>query len=158
MALLPAALSASLERDWFPPADGPWHEDVRASADALAGAVATWFAQAQAAGLPCATAGARRGQLGGQLVSALQAQGASAAGQQVAQAFAAYVTGQAFGPGMAAAPLATAAGGGLIATALATLDLPQPARADLIAGAHQLVAASSLVTFPGPPPFTAPVT
>src|SRR5215212_4607085 len=125
MALIPAALSASLRRDWFPPADGPWHEDVRASADALAGAVATWFAQAQAAGLPCATAGARRGQLGGQLVSALQAQGA-------------YVAGQHFGPGMAAAPLATAAGGGLIATALATLDLPQPARADLIAGAHQV--------------------
>jgi hypothetical protein len=65
-----------------------------------------------------------------------------------------YMTGQAFGPGVASPPTATAAAQSVFVSVFADLDAPQAARAQRIAGAVQLMAASTLVIFPpviGPP-------
>ena len=157
MPLIPSLLAQTIEANWLPGENGPWHDDTPASAEALAGAVAGWFGGAMAMGFPCATAAARRGQLKEQLIPALQVEQAQGAGQQVALAFMAYVAGQGFGAGVAAPPLATAAGGSMIGTAFAAFDQPQAARAATIAQAFHLMALSSLVAFPQPP-FVAPVT
>ena len=157
MPLIPSLLAQALTAGWLPPDDGPFAGSVEASADALAGAISDWFGLAMAAGFPCTTAAARRGQLKGQLLPALNAQDARAAGQMIALAFMAYVAGQTFGAGVAAPPLATAAAGSLIGTALATHDLPRASRADQIAQALHLAALSAIVTFPPPLP-PAPVT
>lgn len=158
MVLVPAALSQALQSQWLPrDGHGPFHDDVAASARVLAGAIADWFGLAMAAGIPCATAAARKGQLEAQLIPALQAGRASAAGQQVALAFMAYVTGQSFGPGVAAPPLATAAAGAMLGAALAESGAAQSARADRIAAALHAQALSAIVTFPPPAP-PAPVT
>ena len=157
MVLLPNLLAQSLEADWLPGDDGPWHDDAQASADAFAGAVADWFQQAQAAGFPCSTAAARRGQLMGQMVPAIETRDAQAAGQQSALAFMAYVAGQSFGSGVAAPPTATGAGGTMIASAFSTLEMAQAARANLIATALHVMSISAIVSFPQPP-FAAPIT
>ena len=69
MVLVPASLSQSLQSQWLPRDDqGPFPDDVAASARALAGAIADWFGLAMAAGIPCATAAARKGQLEAQLM------------------------------------------------------------------------------------------
>jgi hypothetical protein len=157
MPLIPTVLAQSLENDWLPTEDGGWHDDAQASADAFAGAVADWFGQAMAAGIPCSTAAARKSQLMGQVASAIQMQDAQGAGQQMALAFMAYVAGQSFGSGVAAPPIATAAGGSMIAQAFSTLDMAQSARANLIATALHTMAVSSIVAF-AQPPYAAPVT
>jgi hypothetical protein len=157
MVLDPAQLARSLQNDWLPGDEGPFHDDVAASAEALAGAVAGWFAAAQAAGFPCATAAARRPQLKAQALPAIQAADAPAAGQGIALAFAAYVAGQSFGAGAAAPPVATPAGAAMITNALLQRDLPQAARAQILAGAIHTMAISSIVAFPQPP-FSAPIT
>ena len=158
MVLVPAALSQSLQSQWLPRDDhGPFPDDVAASARALAGAIADWFGLAMAAGIPCATAAARKGQLEAQLIPALQAGQAVAAGQQMALAFMAYVAGQAFGPGVAAPPVATAAAGSVLGAALADTGAPPSSRADRIAAALHAQALSAIVTFPPPMP-PAPVT
>ena len=158
MPLIPTFLAQSLQADWLPgDKDGPWHDDVQASADAFAGAVAGWFGGALAAGFPCATASARKSQLMGQMIPALQVKDAMGAGQQEALAFMAYVAGQSFGPGVAAPPIATAAAGALIGAAFAALVQPQSARAGSIASALHLMAVSTIVALPIPP-FAAPVT
>ncbi|MBL9058426.1 MAG: hypothetical protein JNK88_00175, partial [Mangrovicoccus sp.] len=112
---------------------------------------------AMAAGIPCATAAARKSQLEAQLIPALQAGQATAAGQQVALAFMAYVAGQSFGPGVAAPPVATSAAGSMLGAALADTGAAQSARADQIAAALHAQALSAIVTFPPPMP-PAPVT
>jgi hypothetical protein len=157
MPLIPSLLAQNLTNGWLPQPDGPFAESADASADALASAIADWFGQAMAAGFPCSTAAARRSQLKGQLLPALQAQDAQAAGQMIALGFMAYVAGQSFGAGVAAPPLATAAAGSLIGTALATHDLARASRADQIAQALHLAALSAIVAFPPPLP-PAPVT
>ena len=158
MVLVPASLSQSLQSQWLPRDDqGPFPDDVAASARALAGAIADWFGLAMAAGIPCATAAARKGQLEAQLIPALQAGQAVVAGQQVALAFMAYVAGQAFGPGVAAPPVATSAAGALIGATLADTGAAASARADRIAAALHAQALSAIVTFPPPMP-PAPVT
>ena len=141
MPLVPSLLSLSLQSQWLPrDGDGPFHDDVPASARALAGAIADWFAMAMAAGFPCVTAAARKSQLEALLI-----------------AFMAYVAGQAFGPGVSAPPSATAAAGAAIGAAFADRDGPQSARADQIAQALHLQAMSSIVAFPPPMP-PAPIT
>ena len=158
MPLVPSLLSLSLQSQWLPrDGDGPFHDDVPASARALAGAIADWFAMAMAAGFPCVTAAARKSQLEALLIPALQAGLAPVAGQQVGLAFMAYVAGQAFGPGVSAPPSATAAAGAAIGAAFADRDGPQSARADQIAQALHLQAMSSIVAFPPPMP-PAPIT
>ena len=158
MPLVPSLLSQSLQSQWLPrDGDGPFHDDVPASARALAGAIADWFGLAMAAAFPCATAAARKSQLEAQLIPALQAGQASAAGQQVGVAFMAYVAGQSFGAGVAAPPAATSAAGAAIGAAFADIDAPQSARADQIAQALLMQAMSSIVTFPPPLP-PAPIT
>ncbi len=157
MVLVPTVLAQSLESDWLPADDGPWHDDSQASADAFAGAVADWFQQAMAAGFPCSTAMARKSQLMGQVMSAIETQDAQAAGQQVALAFMAYVAGQSFGSGVATAPTATSAGGSMIANAFSTLEMPQSARANLIATALHVISVSTIVSF-AQPPYAAPIT
>lgn len=158
MPLVAALLSRSLQSQWLPrDTDGPFPEDVPASARALAGAIADWFGLAMAAAFPCTTASARKSQLEALLIPALQAGQAQAAGQQVALGFMAYVAGQSFGAGVAAPPLATAAAGAAIGAAFADRDGPQSARADQIAQALLLQAMSSIVTFPPPLP-PAPIT
>ena len=158
MPLVPSLLSQSLQSQWLPrDADGPFPDDVAASARALAGAIADWFGLAMAAGIPCATAAARKGQLEAQLLPALQAGQAAAAGQGVALAFMGYVAGQAFGPGVAAPPAATSAAGAALGAAFSDRDAAPSARADQIAAALHAQALSSIVTFPPPMP-PAPVT
>lgn len=157
MPLLPSILSRSLQADWLEPEGGDHPGDVAASARALAGAIADWFAGAMAAGVPCTTAAARKGQLQAMLIPALQAGAASAAGQGVAMAFMAYAAGQSFGPGVASPPAATGAAAAALGAAFADLQAPLATRADRIAGAIHLAAVSSIVTFP-PPMAPAPVT
>ena len=158
MPLVPSLLSQSLQSQWLPrDKDGPFPDDVPASAKALAGAIADWFEMAMAAAFPCSTASARKSQLEAMLIPALQAGQASAAGQQVALGFMAYVAGQSFGAGVAMPPAATSAAGMAIGSALADKDSPQSARADQIAQALLLQAMSSIVTFPPPLP-PAPIT
>lgn len=158
MPLIPSTLSQSLQSQWLPRDDnGPFPDGAPASAQALAGAIADWFGMAMAAGIPCATAAARKGQLQGQLVPVLQAGSAAAVGQGIALSFMAYVAGQSFGPGVAAPPAATAAAGTAITAALADTGAAQPSRADRIAAALHAQALSAIVAFPPPMP-PAPVT
>ncbi|MDT1061992.1 hypothetical protein RM190_09005 [Paracoccus sp. CPCC 101403] len=153
MPLIPSALSQSLQSRWLPRDDkGPFHDDAAASAQALAGAIAEWFALAMASGIPCATASARQGQLQSMLLPFLQAGVAPAAGQGIAISFMAYVAGQSFGPGVAAPPIATSAAAAAIGMVLADLNVPQSSRADQIAAALHAQALSSIVTFPPPMP------
>jgi hypothetical protein len=156
MPLVPSLLSQSLQSQWLPrEKDGPFPDDVPASAKALAGAIADWFGMAMAAAFPCSTASARKSQLEALLIPALQAGQASAAGQQVGLAFMAYVAGQSFGAGVAMPPAAPS--GPAIGAAFADVDSPQSARADKIAQALHLQAMSSIVVFPPPLP-PAPIT
>lgn len=158
MPLVPQILSQSLQSQWLPrDENGAFQDDASASARALAGAIADWFGTAMAAGVPCATAAARKGQLQAQLAPVLQAGSAAAAGQGIALSFMAYVAGQSFGPGIAAPPAATAAAGTAIAAALSDTGTAQSARADRIASALHAQALSAIVTFPPPMP-PAPVT
>lgn len=158
MPLTPSILSQSLQSDWLPrDENGAFKDDVSASATALAGAIADWFGMAMAAGITCATAAARKGQLQGQLLPVLQSGAAAAVGQGIALSFMAYVAGQSFGPGTAAPPVATAAAGSAITAALSDTGLPQSSRADRIAAALHAQALSTIVTFPPPMP-PAPIT
>lgn len=158
MPLVPAALSQSLQSQWLPrDENGDFKDDAAASAQALAGAIADWFGMAMAAGIPCATAAARKGQLQAQLVPVLQAGSAGAAGQGIALSFMAYVAGQSFGPGVAAPPVTTPAAGAAITAALSDTGAAQSSRADQIAAALHAQALSAIVTFPPPMP-PAPVT
>jgi hypothetical protein len=159
MPLVPSLLSQSLLSQWLPrDENGPFPDDAAASARALAGAIADWFGQAMAAGMPCSTAAARKSQLEAQLIPALQAGDAMASGQQVALAFMAYVAGQSFGHGIAAPPVATPAAGAAIGAAFGDKDAAQSARADRIAQALHAQALSAIVTFAPPPPPPAPIT
>lgn len=150
---MPTSLSQSLQSRWLPRDDkGPFHDNAAASAQALAGVIAEWFALAMAAGVPCATASARQGQLQSMLLPYLQAGVAPAVGLGIALSFMTYVAGQSFGPGIAAPPAATGAAAVSIGMALADLNLSQSARADQIAAALHAQALSSIVTFPPPLP------
>lgn len=157
MPLVPTLLANDLEAGWLAEENGPHPGSVAESANAFAGIVSDWYANALAAGFPASTAQARRPQLLGTAVPALQAQNPIAAGQQLSVALMGYMAGQAFGTGIAAPPIATTAAGSMIGSAFSALDMPRPAKANVIASAVHIMAISGIVTFPHPP-FSAPVT
>lgn len=157
MALLPKVLESSLERDWLASEGGSHPGSPAESAERFAGAVAGWFGAAQAAGVPCATASARRPQLAAQAAAAIAAQSAVGAADQLTLAVAAYMAGQAFGAGIAAFPLGVAVAKVMVASVFLDVDQPVAARAGTLAGAFTLLASTTLVVFPVPLP-PAPVT
>jgi hypothetical protein len=157
MPLVPTALASSLENDWLVKPNGSYPDSVSVSADRFATAFSNWFAGAIAGPGAVTTAGARKAQLAMLAIPALSAQAAQAAGSQLATAIAAYITGQMFGAGVAGAPIAVSAAGSQIGAVFADLDSPLSARAQQIAAACQILAVSTIVTFPPPLP-PAPVT
>ena len=156
MALQVSQLKNALENDWLVPEGGGYPDSVSQSGQKFAQAVAQWFAAAQAAGIPCATALARQSQLMGQASAALQIGQAQGAGAQLALAVATYYAGQSFGPGVATFPVAVAAGVSSIGAVFADHEMAMPDRAQQIATACQTMAVSTVVAFPNPP-FASPI-
>jgi hypothetical protein len=157
MALLMNMLASGLERDWLVSEGGTYPNDARESGERFARVVVSWFASAQAAGVPCATAQARESGLASTAASALQVGSPEGAGASLALAVAGYVAGQVFGPGVASFPAALGAAGAQIGAVFANLEATQPQRAQDIAGACALLAATTIVVFPAPMP-PAPIT
>lgn len=152
MPLVVATLKSQLELNWLVPEGGTYPDTVQVSADHFATAVASWFSAAQANGIPCTTAMARKSQLSGQAASALAAGDALAAGQALAGALSAYMAGQTFGAGVSAAPLGTAIAATALGGVFSNLDLSSSDRAQQIAQACQDLAVTTVVTFPSPMP------
>lgn len=152
MALIAAALKTSLELNWLVPEGGTFPQSAEESADRFATAVANWFSAAQANGIPCTTAQARKSQLGTAVASAFKTRDAALAGQGLANALSAYLTGQSFGAGVSNAPLGTALATTAFSSAFANLQLGNSARAQAIAGACQALALTTIVIFPAPMP------
>lgn len=146
--LVLSTLQTSLKQDWL----GAHSGSAQESGQRFANAVAQWFSAAQAGAAPCTTATARAGQLASSAASALQVGAAQGAGQALALAVAQYLAGQLFGAGVAAMPLAVSAAGASIGAAFGNLDLAVDDRAQALASACALLAASTLVTFPPPTP------
>lgn len=142
--LKPAELSQRLQADWL----GQFPVSVTESADRFAGAFSLWFSTAMAAGFPCSTASARRGQLMAAATAALESGGADTSASLLALGVAGYIAGQLFGSGTATFPLAVPAAIVLISGCLADLDLDTPSRADRIAQACHGLVISTLVVFP----------
>jgi len=90
--------------------------------------------------------------LAAQAAAALQVMNAPGAGAQLALAVAAYYAGQNFGAGVATYPAAVAAGTATFSQVFADMNSPIPARAQQMAGACQIMAVSTIVTFPSPLP------
>ena len=157
MALSAGTLKSSLENDWLVAGGKAHPASVVISAQKFASAVAQWFALAQANGLPCTTALARMSQLQGQAAAALQAGQPPAAGALLALAVASYYAGQTFGPGVATFPAAVGVGIADIGGVFADHDATNADRAQIIANACHVMAASTVVAFPNPP-FAAVIT
>lgn len=148
MPLSPSALASSLESDWLV-AEGADHPgSVSESGEDFAGAVASWFGQATAAGFPCSTASARRSQLAAGATGALQAGDESLAGTQLALALMSYMAGQLFGAGVASPPVAVSAAQSAITAAFLDREQAQSARASQIATGVHTLASSTIVIFP----------
>jgi hypothetical protein len=156
MPLSPSTLANALEQQWLASEGSSLPGSAIESGDRFAGAVSSWFAMAMAAGMPCATAAARRSQLAAAAAAALQVRDALGAGQQLALAVATYMAGQAFGPGVASFPAAASVMGTEFGAVFADLDLPVSARAQRMASACMIAAVSTVVIFP-PPMSPAPV-
>lgn len=150
MALVSAALAASLASDWLVPEGGSYPPSPSDSGDAFAAAVSGWFATATAGPFPCSTAAARRSQLAASATVAIQARDASAAGLQLAVGLMGYMAGQVFGPGVASPPTAVSAAQSAITGAFSNLDLPHLPRANQIATGVYALALSTIVVFPPP--------
>lgn len=150
MALVPGNLAIQLENGWMVAEGGSYPQNALQSGQRFAAAVSAWFSAAQANGIPCATAKAREGQLAAQAAAALQAMSAPAAGAQLALAVAGYYAGQSFGAGVATYPAAVSAGVATFSQVFADLNSPLSARAQQMAGACQIMAVSTIVTFPAP--------
>ncbi|WP_223645136.1 hypothetical protein [Corallococcus sp. EGB] len=159
MPLVFDTLKTQLEQTWLVPEGGSYPQDVNASADHFATAVSSWFAAGQAAGIPCATALARKSQLMAAAAGALAAQSAQAAGTQLAMAVAAYMAGQSFPPGMSAFPTAAGAAVSQLVSVFSDVNGSVSQKAQQVATACTLLASSTLVIFPVPPgPPSAPIT
>jgi hypothetical protein len=150
--LVQDTLKTGLENDWLVADGGSYPQSAMESGDRFAGAVASWFAGAQAGPFPCATALARRGQLATAAAAALQVGAAQAAGAQLALALAQYIAGQTFGAGAAGFPIATSAAGTMLGALFGNTGMARAERAQAIAGACTLLAVSTMVTFPAPLP------
>lgn len=146
--LVISTLKSSLKQDWL----GPHPQSAEESGQRFADAVASWFSAAQAGAFPCSTATARAGQLASSAASALQKGTAAAAGMALALAVAQYMAGQLFGAGVAGMPLAMSAAAASIGATFGNLNLSNDERAQAIASACTVLAASTLVTFPPPLP------
>ncbi len=151
MALVVSSLAQSLANDWLVPEGGSYPESADESGQNFAQAVATWFGQAQANGIPCATASARQSQLAQLAATAFRAEDASAAGQLLATAMLGYIAGQSFGPGTAAPPIAFSAGAAAFIAVFSDLEMDNDARAQQIASGCQAMASSTIVSFTFPP-------
>lgn len=152
MALVVATLKTQLELHWLTPPGGTFPANVTLSADHFASAVASWFSLAQANGVPCTTAQARRPQLSLLAATAFSAGTADAAAQKLASALATYITGQLFGAGTAGAPARTADVEMAFRATFGDLELSNGDRAQRLAQACQDLATSTLVAFPAPAP------
>jgi len=152
MALVQDMLSSQLEHGWL---GGPYPSSVSESGQRFADAVSQWLALGQAAGFPCATALARRAELAATAAAALSLQSAAAAGAQLALAVASYIAGQSFGAGAAGFPAAAPAAVAEVSAVFADTASPVAARAQRIATACTLMAATTVVA--GPPPFPGPI-
>lgn len=151
MALVSSVLQSQLETAWLVPPGGSYPESVQVSGDRFASAVASWFSLAQANGIPCDTATDRQAQLASLVTSAFSAvptATADSAAQGLAKALTDYITGQQFGDGVAAPPAGGAAAASAFSAVLSDLELPNTARAQLLANACQDLARSTFVTFP----------
>lgn len=157
MALSPSTLKSQLETAWLVPPGGSYPENAQASADRFANAVASWLSLAQANGFPCTTAAARKSQLASLLAIAFQTGSASSAAQALANALTLYITGQQFGSGVAAPPTGASAAASAFSAIFSNRELPNPARAQLLADACQALALTTLVAFPPPLPTPAPL-
>jgi len=149
MPLIPDDLAQRLENDWL---GEPFPGSDFESGDRFAGAVASWFGGAMAAGFPVVTAAPRRPQLSAAAAGALGAGLGPAAGQLLALATASYLAGQTFGAGTATFPAALAAGMAGITAAFNNLEFSNAARAQQIALAVYLMTISTIVVFPAPLP------
>ncbi|RKH90128.1 hypothetical protein D7Y21_08015 [Corallococcus sp. AB045] len=159
MPLVFDTLKTQLEQTWLVPEGGSYPQDVNESADHFATAVSSWFAAGQAAGIPCATALARKSQLAAAAAGALAAQSAQAAGTQLAMGVAAYMAGQSFPPGTASFPTAAGAAVSQMISVFSDVDGSVSQKAQQIATACTLLASTTLVIFPVPPgPPPAPIT
>jgi len=154
MPLILSTLKTSLENNWLVPEGGSYPASPQESADRFATAVASWFSAAQANGIPCTTAQARKSQLASQLALTFQQDPGSAASaaQGMANALTLYITGQVFGAGAASPPLGTAAAISSLTTTFSNLDLDNATRAQQLALACQTLALTTVVTFPPPTP------
>jgi hypothetical protein len=159
MPLVLDTLKSQLENSWLVPEGGSFPQSVTESGEHFATAVAGWFAAGQAAGLPCATAMARKSQLAAAAAAALAASSAQAAGAQLAMGVAAYMAGQSFPPGIASFPAAAGAAVSQMIAVFSDVDGSVAQKAQQIASACTILATTTLVIFPippGPPP--APIT
>jgi hypothetical protein len=157
MALVFDALKSQLEHNWLVPEGGQFPKSVTESAEKFADAVVQWFSLAQANGIPCATAMARKGQLVAAAAGALSAQSAQAAGSQLALGVAAYIAGQSFPPGAALFPIATSAAISQLVGVFSDLSGKVPQKAAQVAGACTVLAMSTQVAGFPVPPFPMPV-
>ncbi|NMO15413.1 hypothetical protein HPC49_12770 [Pyxidicoccus fallax] len=152
MPLSPSTLASALEQQWLATEGGSLPDSAMQSGDRFAGAVASWFGMAMAAGFPCSTASVRRSQLMSAAAAALQARNAQVAGQQLGLAVASYMAGQLFGAGVASFPVAASVMSMEFGAVFADLDLPVSARAQRMAAACMTAAVSTMVVFPPPMP------
>jgi hypothetical protein len=152
MALVLSLLQSSLEHDWLVAQGGSYPKDAQESGDRFAKAVTSWFSAAQANGIPCATAQARRPELAQTAAGAFQVGVAQAAGATLALAVAGYIAGQTFGAGVASFPMATGACVAKMGAAFGNLDLTNAERSQELASACMLLASSTLIVFPPPLP------
>ncbi|WP_437733115.1 hypothetical protein [Sorangium sp. So ce1335] len=157
MPLVHDTLKTSLEQTWLVPEGGAFPQSVTESADHFATAVSSWFAAAQAAGFPCATALVRKPELAAAAAGALAASSAQAAGTQLAMGVAAYMAGQSFPPGTASFPIAAGAAVSQLIAVFSDVNGSVSQKAQQIATTCALLATSTLVVFPVSPP-PAPIT
>lgn len=152
MPLSDSTLKSQLELHWLVPEGGSFPANVQQSAERFASAVATWFSDAQANGLPCTTAQARKSELASQAATAFAAGSAALAGQGLANALSAYILNQTFGAGVAGTPTGATAAVSAFTETFSNLKLANGDRAQKLAEACQKLALSTIVTFPPPTP------
>ncbi|MBK8258017.1 MAG: hypothetical protein IPK82_35795 [Polyangiaceae bacterium] len=156
MALMNDSLKSQLENNWLVPEGGQFPNSVAESAQRFADAVVQWFSLAQANGIPCATAMARKAQLVASATGALSAQSAQAAGTQLAMGVAGYIAGQSFPPGAALFPLAASSAASMMIGAFSDVNGSISQKASTIASACTILATSTqaagfpLPAFPTP--------
>ncbi len=157
MPLMFDSLKSQLENSWLVPDGGQFPNSVAESAQRFADAVVQWFSLAQANGVPCATAMARKAQLVASATGALSAQSAQAAGSQLALGVAGYIAGQSFPPGAALFPVAAAGAVSQMIGVFSDVNGSLSQKASSIASACTMLAVSTQVAGFPVPAFPTPV-